>query len=217
MRLATLNKELEDIFSTVEYEEDGGIRITRTNMYSDDLRVEFAIKTGKAGQSPLWEVHINGVREDLIKSDFAHKLELFEEHPLLWAYNQRQSNLYFGKGTERPYELFVNIYSIHSQLTQNLIPFDKYVNGALSTIELCKSTSGLFAVGPIKIMEGYKGELEMHKMNPTIVSGHNPKRWLNGHQVDETGMAKILIIGASYVIGETFDFQRCERNSAGKH
>ena len=45
-------------------------------------------------------------------------------------------------------------------------------------------------------MEAYKEELERHKMSPTIVGGHNPKRWLNGHQVDETGMAKVLIIGA---------------------
>ena len=208
MRLERLHKELEDIFSTLEYEEDGGIRITGTAWNSDELRVEFAIKTGKEGQSPLWKVQINRVREDLIKSDFADKLELFEEHPLLWAYNQRQTNLYFGKGTERPYELFVNIYNIHRQLTQNRIPFGKYVNRALSTIELCKSTTGLFAEGPINMMEAYKEELERHNMNPTIVGGHNPTRWLNGHQVDETGIVKVLVIGDSYVIGETFDFQR---------
>ena len=40
MRLETLNKELEDIFSTVEYEEDGGIHITGTDWYSDDLRID---------------------------------------------------------------------------------------------------------------------------------------------------------------------------------
>jgi hypothetical protein len=45
-------------------------------------------------------------------------------------------------------------------------------------------------------------------MNPTIVGGHNPKRRLDGHQVDETEIVKVLVIGDSYVIGETFDFQR---------
>jgi len=57
-------------------------------------------------------------------------------------------------------------------------------------------------------MEAYKEELERQKMNPTIVGGHNPKRWQNGHQVDETEIVKVLVIGDSYVIGETFDFQR---------
>lgn len=208
MRLETLNKELEEIFSTVEYEEDGGIHITGTAWYSDDLRVEFVIKTGNEGQNQIWAVQIKGVREESITSDFADKLELFEEHPLLWTYNQRQTNLYFGKGTEKPHELFANIYNIHIQLTKNRIPFGKYVNSALSTIELCKSTTGLFAKGPIKMMEAYKEELERHYMNPTIVGGHNPKRWLNGHQVDETEIVKVLVIGNSYIIGETFDFQR---------
>jgi hypothetical protein len=208
MRLETLNKELEDIFSTVEYEEDGGVHITGTDWFSDDLRVEFAIKTGNEGQSQLWEVQISGVREDLIKSDVADKLELFEEHPLLWTYNQRQTNLYFGRPTERPHELFVNVYNIHRQLTRNRIPFDKFLNNALTTIELCKSTTGMFAKGPIKLMEAYKEELERHNMNPTIVGGHNPKRRLDGHQVDETEIVKVLVIGDSYVIGETFDFQR---------
>ena len=208
MRLETLNKELEDIFSTVEYEEDGGINITGTHWYSHDLRIEFVIRTGNEGQSQLWEAQIGGVREDSIKSDFADKLELFEEHPLLWTYNQRQTNLYFGRPTDRPYELFVNIYNIHRQLTRNRIPFDKYLNTALTTIELCKSTTGLFAKGPIKLMEAYKEELERHNMTPTIVGEHKPKRWLNGHQVDETEIVKVLVIGDSYVVGETFDFQR---------
>ena len=208
MRLETLNKELEDIFSTVEYEEDGGINITGTHWYSHDLRIEFVIRTGNEGQSQLWEAQIGGVREDSIKSDFADKLELFEEHPLLWTYNQRQTNLYFGRPTDRPYELFVNIYNIHRQLTRNRIPFDKYLNTALTTIELCKSTTGLFAKGPIKLMEAYKEELERHNMNPTIVGEHKPKRWLNGHQVDETEIVKVLVIGDSYVVGEIFDFQR---------
>ena len=208
MRLETLNKELEDIFSTIEYEEDGGIHITGTDRFADDLKIEFVIKTGNKGQDQLWEVKIGGIREDLIKSDFSDKLELHEEHPLLWTYNQRQTNLYFGRPTERPHELFVNIYNIHRQLTKNQIPFDKYLNMAVSAIELWKSANGLFAKGPIKLMESYKEELERHNMNPTIVGGHNPKKWLNGHQVDETGIVKVLVIGDSYVVGETFDFQR---------
>ena len=91
-------------------------------------------------------------------------------------------------------------------MTRNRIPFDKYLNTALTTIELCKSTTGLFAKGPIKLMEAYKEELERHNMNPTIVGEHKPKRWLNGHQVDETEIVKVLVIGDSYVVGEIFDF-----------
>jgi hypothetical protein len=207
-RLETLNKELEDIFSTSEFEEDGGIHITGTDWFSGDLKVEFAIKTGIEGQNQLWEVQISGVREELIKSDFANRLELFEEHPLLWTYNQRQVSLYFGQGTSRPHELFVNIYNIHSLVTMARVPFEKHINKGLSILDLCRSTSGLFARGPIKLLEAYKEELEKYQMNPTVIHGHNPKRWVNGQQVDETEIVKVLAIGDSYVVGETFDFQR---------
>jgi hypothetical protein len=208
MRLEKFNKELEDVFSTLEFEESGGIHITGTDWYSDDLKLEFAVKTGIKGQNQLWEIQIEGVREELIKSDPTNKLELFEEHPLLWTYNQRQASLYFGRPSTRPYELFANIYSIHAQETNNKILFAKYFSRQISVIDLCKSPSGLFANGPIKLLEAYMEELKNHDMKPTIVGGHNPKRWVNGYQVDETEIVKVLVIGDSYVIGEAFDFSR---------
>jgi hypothetical protein len=208
MNLYALNKELEAILASLEFEENGGIHITGTDWYSDDLKVEFAIKTGVEGQNQLWEVQISGVRDELIKSDITDKMELLDEHPLLWTYNQWQTSLYFGNPTTKPYELFANIYDVHIKETANSIPFNKFINTHLPIIELCKSSAGLFASGPLKLMEAYKKELEAHGMNPTIVGGHNPKRWQNGHQVDETEIVKILIIGKSYVIGQTFDFVR---------
>lgn len=208
MGLDTINKELEDIFSTLEFEEDGGVRITGSDWFSNDLRLEFALKTGVEGQNQLWEVQITGVRDESIKSGFSHKLELLEEHPLLWAHNQLQTSLYFGQSTSKPHELFTEIYSTHLRLTRNWVPLNQYINANVSIIDLCKSPSGLFASGPIKILEEYQRVLESHRMNPTIVGGHYPKRWSNGHQVDETETLRILVIGKSYVIGETFDFNR---------
>jgi len=208
MRLEALNKELEDIFSSIEFEDNGGIHITGTGWFSDNLRLEFSIKTGIEEQNQLWEVKVKGARDELIKSDITAKLELFEEHPLLWTHNQRQTNLYFGQPTSRPHELFTDIYSTHSRLTRSCIPFNKFINTNLSIINLCKSSSGLFASGPIKLMDEYLKILESHNMNPTIVGGHNPKRWLNGYQVDETEIVKVLVIGHSYIVGETFEFNR---------
>lgn len=208
MKLETLKKELEDILSSLEFEEGGGIFITSTDWLSDDMKIKFVIKAGVEERNQLWEVQVKGVRDELIKSDITDELELFEEHPLLWAHNQRQVNLYFGHPSSRPCELFPDIYLTHSRLMGNWTPFNKYVNANISIIDLSKLASGLFASGPIKLMEEYKGILESHNMNPTIVGGHNPKRWLNGHQVDETEILKVLVIGQSYVIAEGFDFNR---------
>ncbi|HNP77527.1 MAG: hypothetical protein U0289_06145 [Cyclobacteriaceae bacterium] len=202
-----ISKELNDILSATDF-ESGGIQITGADWGLEDARIQFAINTGVEGESQRWEIQIKGVREDLIKSDVADKLELFDEHPLLWTYTQRQCNLYFGSPTERPDELFVNIYNIHRKLTRNRTPFDRYINKALYEIDLCKSASGLFARGPIKIMEAYQQELARHQMRPTMVGEYNPKRWLNGYQVDETEIVKVLVIGDLYIIGEAFDFKK---------
>ncbi len=113
MELHTFNKELSELFSTVEFEDNGGVRITGTDWYSGNLRVELAIYTGCNGESQLWEIQINGVRKELIKSSHTDRLELLDEHPLLWEYNQEQTSLYFGHSTNRPFELFANIYDIH--------------------------------------------------------------------------------------------------------
>lgn len=44
-------------------------------------------------------------------------------------------------------------------------------------------------------------------MKPTIVGGYYPKRWFNGQNVDEAEL-KVLTIGESYIVAETFDFTR---------
>ncbi len=41
-----------------------------------------------------------------------------------------------------------------------------------------------------------------------LLGEYNPKRWLNGYQVDETEIVKVLVIGDSYIIGEAFDFKK---------
>jgi hypothetical protein len=208
MKLEHLNKDLYDIFQTIEFEDGGSIEITGTDRFSDDLRVELAINTGIEGQRQLWEIQINGVRADSLKSDLANRIELFEEHPLLWPYNQFQTNLYFGQPTKRPYELFADVYQLHIQETKKWFSLDKFINKDVSIIELCKSPAGLFASGPIKLLEAYKTKLEMHEMNPTIVGGHHPKHWRNNQWVEEKDQLKVLVIGDSYVVGETFEFSR---------
>lgn len=208
MTLEQISKDLYDIFETLEFEEGGSVRITGTDRYSHDLRVEFSINTGVDGQSQLWEIQINGVRADLIKSEFADRIELFEEHPLLWPHTKFQTSLYFGRPTKRPYELFADIYRTHLKTTEKWFPFETFVNSNIPIIDLCKSTTGLFANGPVNLLEEYKKELESHEMNPTIVGGHNPKRWTHDQWVEEKKSLRVLVIGDSYVVGETFDFSR---------
>lgn len=203
-----LNKDLLEILSTVHFDENGGVRITGTDWYEDNLRIEFVITPGDSIKDQLWEVQINGVREDLIKSEFANKLELVEEHPLLWTYNQVGTELFFTKQTEKPDELFTSIYEIHMRETRGWLELHKFINKTISFKSLCRSNSGQFARGPVKLMEKYGDELSKHKMNPSFYGQHHPKRWTNDQWIEESEPMKALIIGRSYVVAENFDFKR---------
>ncbi|MEQ9440036.1 MAG: hypothetical protein RIG62_13355 [Cyclobacteriaceae bacterium] len=209
MELQELNSRLADIFSSIEFEEDGGIHITKTDWYSDDLKLEFTVRTGIDDEHQLWEAQITGVREELIKSDWADQMKLLEDHPLLWRFDDIQSELYFSQSTDRPYELISSILETHQKIVSNWYSLNEFINyGHLSFIDLCKSSNALFAKGPKKILSEYASILDAFNMRPNLFGDHNPKRWVDKKWVDETETLQILIIGKTFVIAENFDFER---------
>jgi hypothetical protein len=209
MELHELNSRLADIFSSIEFEEDGGVHITGTDWYSGDLKLEFSVRTGNGDEHQLWEAQITGVRDDLIKSDLADWMQLMEDHPLLWRFNDIQSELYFSQSTDRPYELINSVLEIHRKTVGNWYRLNKFINyGNLPFVDLCKSSNALFARGPKKILTAYAGVLGDFQMKPNLFGDRNPKRWIDNKWVDETETLQILIIGESYVIAERFDFER---------
>lgn len=209
MELYELNSKLADIFSSVEFEEDGGIHITGTDWYSVDLNLEFVVRTGIDDEHQLWEAHITGVRDELIKSDWADQMQLLEDHPLLWRFKDIQSELYFSQSTDRPYELINSILETHQKMTNNWYSLNEFINCEyLSLIDLCKSSNVLFAKGPRKILTEYTRILDEFKMRPNLFGNQKPKRWTGKQWVDETDILQILLIGKSFVIAEKFDFSR---------
>ena len=209
MELHEVNSKLANIFSSIEFEEDGGIHITGTDWYSDDLKLEFSVRTGNEDEHQLWEAQISGTRDELIKSDWADRLQLLEDHPLLWRFNDIQSELYFSQSTDRPYELINSVLEIHRKTVGNWYRLNEFINyGNLSFVDLCKSSNALFAKGPKKILTEYAGVLREFQMKPNLFGDRNPKRWADNKWVDETETLQILIIEESYVIAESFDFER---------
>ena len=210
MELSGLNAKLSALFSTIEFEENGGIHITGTDWYADDLKLELAINTGINDEHELWEVQISGVREELLKSDWVGELKIADEHPLLWKYNNIQTDLYFSRATGRPYELLNSILETHLKVTRGWYDLQESINSSsyISLIELCKSSNALFAKGPKRILEAYARVLDEHLMKPNLFGERNPKRWTGEQWIDETAPLSILLIGKSYVIAEAFEFER---------
>lgn len=210
MTIQELNSELDEILTSLEFEEDGGIYITGTDWYQDDLKLEIAVNSGLDEGSQLWEAQVTGVREELIKSTWADDLRLLNDHVLLWPYNGTVSELYFSSPTEKPHELYVAVVEAHQRAVNNWIPLDRFINikPYLPLLKLCKSTNALFAKGPTELLEIYAKVLSDFNMKPNIFGERTPKRWINKQFEEEAGNLKVLFVGESYIVAEDFDFIR---------
>ena len=197
-----------DVISSVDFEENGCLHITSADWCAGDLILHISVKTGIDDEHELWQVEVSSVREELIKSAYCESIALLDDHPLLWRYLSMQGCLYFGRPTKNVHELSMRVYDAHVKLTSGWYDLNTFINKNISLVELCSSQSGLFAEGPMEVLQEYKGQLDYFEMNPSIVDVHSPKRWSEGQWVDETNTLVVLIIGDSYVIAEHFIFSR---------
>lgn len=121
MDLVSLNQELETILSSLEFEENGGIGITRFERYEDHWTIRIDVKTGVADEKQLWKCQVEKGLDFMLQPGYSENIEMFNDHPLLWSHNQKQSSLYFGKSTDAPYEVLSSLYSAHAKLTKGWI------------------------------------------------------------------------------------------------
>lgn len=212
MTLNEIKLRFFDLFSTVEYEEDGGIQISKLDSLGDELAFELKIHTGINNDVQLCRAVVKGVREELIKLDWVDEIAIFDEHPLLWRYNNVHSELYFSRPSNKPFELFNDIFESHERVTKSWYTLKEFINRSsqVSLIQLCKSQNALFAKGPQKILKEYAKVLELHNMRPNLLGEYPPKRWKQKYWVDETEPLSVLVIGKSFVIAEGFEFEIIE-------
>lgn len=203
-----IHPQLDAILNSIEFEDNGSINITGTDWYSDDVRIEFVIRTGIEQDSQLWEVQIEATRSDLIKSEHFHSMSLSFDHPLLWPFKQFQTNLYFARKTEQPFEVFFKLSEVHQELCAEWIPFGSVINSGVPTLKLLTSGAGMLAKGPLKLLSGYKTVLEQYDMGPTFAGGHEPKRWTGKEFIAESSNLKVLLLGNSFVVADNFTFAR---------
>lgn len=138
MNIDLLNKELESILSSLEFEENGGLSITGFERYEDDWTLEFVVRTGVEDERQLWQCQIYNGLDFLLVPGYFDNLEIVKDHPLLWPHDQKQTSLYFGKAADDSHEVLSSLYSLHVRITKGWIPFDKFLNPNVPLIDLCK-------------------------------------------------------------------------------
>ncbi len=196
-----LPKELVDILNSLDYEEDGGLRITAFKFSGDDLHVDFTIMFfGLEQPKQFWRVEIKGIKKQRIVIDWEKYPEIYSDHYLLYDFTDNYAELYFNGNANNSEKLFIDLFQLH-QANYNKLEFGDYINAHDGIVELCKRGRGLFARGSRRILESYATCLAKHGIQTNFV----------GEREKNNSNLKLLIFEKSYFIGECFNFTKLKQ------
>ncbi|CAG5083877.1 hypothetical protein [Parvicella tangerina] len=204
-----LPKELLQIIENDELEWDGGALITSIDYFADDAKIELSILLDRSEEKrQLWEVQLEGIRNENIKREWAEDIGVYNQHYLIKEQMDLNSELYLKNPTTDSNKLLHDLYVHFLSKFEYNIPFDKYLNKTSNIDFLLKMDNGLFAKGPKFILEEIDTVLKNHKCE-TYFFGETPaKRWLDNQWINETSDLIVLTIGESYFVAENITFKR---------
>ncbi|HEU5166483.1 MAG TPA: hypothetical protein VFU29_13120 [Chitinophagaceae bacterium] len=204
-----LPKRLIDILNEHD-PEDIAISITKIDYETNNLN--FIIKVSGFGYNDeenyeyRWTVNVIQYRTSKISLNFASSISISDNHPVLWQFSDKQSQLYFNGNCNDVDKLFLDLYRTHNICFEGLIDFEDTINQSDSLDHLLKSKNGLLATGPNKLMIMYADVLTKHNMNYSIIGDRVPTFWDGEKHVSETGKAKVMFMDNFYIVADDFDF-----------
>ncbi len=204
--------ELDDF----QYTEDGGwpgFFITGANLKWNELIIYVKVYLG-VGNPPngIWEIKITNCRDHRVQTDWFERFEIYDAHPQLLQYTENATELYFSNKAIDTNKLLVELYNQHVIHCGINIPIEKFLNHN-DLYDACNADFGLFAKGPISIMDKYQQVLEANGVVCNLRGNFEPKFWDGEKDIPEITNLKLLKMGNSYVIGEDFIFKKLEGNT----
>jgi hypothetical protein len=148
------------------------------------------------------------VRDFLIRCEWMPWLELVHEHPVLLPFSEDVSDLYFYSPSPNPLELEGDLLECHHRLVGDWILFGRFLNAThrKGLANLLASASGMFASGPVSMMEAYAQVLTRHGVRISI-TGRRPPRYWDGDGMQwkvQTAALHAMFLGTSYIVAEQF-------------
>ena len=153
-----------------------------------------------------WIIKTVQFRSSRISFDTASSIEISNNDPLLWYYSDKHCSLYFNGSCCDTDKLFIDLYRIHNSIFNGLSNFEDTLNQPNNFDNLIQSKNGLLASGPRKLLDKYATVLDKHNILYSIIGDRVPQYWDGEKHIDETGNAKVLFIGSSYIIADKFVF-----------
>jgi hypothetical protein len=202
-------KELDALFSTLEFEEGGAVLLDSVRWRGRALEVMLDVRTGDDHEPrQAWLVRCADARATRLSPGWKEVVEFFGTHPLLLPYTDRHVQLAFRGRPEEPRAVVGALWEAHLAATDGWFPFDAFFNGNLPLAELIAAGGGILAEGPRSVLEAYSAALREYGVVPSFFAERNPVRWLDGAWIPEPEDLAVLLIGESYAIGAGFDIAR---------
>ena len=193
---------------TWEFQEYGYIDLIAVQIKESHLELKCQIYKGIDDEpAQLWQIVCHEIREHKVSlgeqdSDFM----LFNDHVLLWSYNQPVSSLTFNRinSVTDTYHVVGKLYEKHQKIVNTWIPFYSCFNQSLPLETLINLGYGKLAEGAEKIIIGYQEVMNECGFKSSYLS-RTPKRWDDEQGwIDENSKLQILITENSYIIASNF-------------
>lgn len=200
---------LTEILQSMEFENDGWLRITSLMTSEHNSTLNVSVHTGQEETDiQLWQVIGTNTEGYHIEMETCYDIEILKDHPVLWPYNYSTVQLYFNGSTSSPEKIIVQLYEKHQQVTNAWIPFHQYFNPELPLRKLLMSSHGLLANGPTILLKEY-ADIVVAAGITVSMGTETPRLYWNGEaRVPYPEGLKAVIIGNSYVVAEKFEVQR---------
>lgn len=206
---------MQNKIDDIDVPDGGGVQILSTELINDELILKITIHNGDIDEENIkkshWDIVCTDVRKENICFEWADDLFEKTDHPLLLPYNENKGQLFFSHLSAKPNELIGDLYKEFLNIIDSWYPFEHFFNTCLPLEELCASKTGCLAEGPISLMESFSTILQKHGGKTNILHIGPPKRWIEDKWIEESGHAKALIIGSSFVIAEEIKYNKTEQ------
>jgi hypothetical protein len=164
-------EDLNDAITKLNNNTDVDIHLVGFKKYSDQITVNINLTFYDEDEiQEEWQIVCEDFGTHKFEYDVFEEWEIFSEHELLWNYNKEWGEIFFNGRTESTTEGIGELYKTHNDKTQGYIPFGEYINYRID--KLLDGGFGLFAKGPLNLLDSYRKVLTKYGYKTTVLPLH---------------------------------------------
>ncbi|MBE2185426.1 MAG: hypothetical protein IAE99_01465 [Rhodothermales bacterium] len=201
--------ELHRVFGTMEFEDNGMLRVTGFECQGAEATLRFDLHTGVEQEPPQpWRVDCHGLEGFAFSSSLAYNLDVTDDDPALWPHTQPSAKLYCSVVTpDKADALLGALYRAHVEAVgeaDEAIPFGR----GLNAVNAFDGGLGLVAEGPLSLLRAYQRSLEVHGVRTSVIGEQPPHRWDGQQWIRMPAGLQLLVFGDNWIVAESFEIAR---------